>query len=163
MGIARIVSWQVINDFGGRSGAKTPQALEVVSQRRAAQVCSVTTTQHVLRFLSRVAQFPKERNLALTTETYANASPDTVGPKLTRSVLDRDVFLVKEHAGLFKASSNYDVFDPETGEVILECREPKLGWLTRILRFTDYKRMTPFDVHLTTPAGEPVVRVSRGI
>ena len=56
-------------------------------------------------------------------------------------VLNRNVFLVKEHVGMFKAASNYDIYDPETGGVILECREEKLGILTKILRFTDYKRM----------------------
>lgn len=78
-------------------------------------------------------------------------------------VLDRNLFLVKEHVGLFKASSNYDILDPDTGEVILQCREPHLGLFTKMLRFTKYKRMTPFDVHVTTPSGELVVQVSRGV
>lgn len=79
------------------------------------------------------------------------------------SVLNRNVYLVKEHVGFFKSASNYDVFDPETGEAILWCREPNLGPLTKIMRFTDYKTMTPFDVHVTTPSGDPVLRVQRGI
>jgi uncharacterized protein YxjI len=70
--------------------------------------------------------------------------------------------LVKEHVGLFKAASNYDVFDPASGEKVLECREPNLSWITKSLRFTDYKRMTPFDVHVTDPTGELVVEVKRG-
>ena len=78
-------------------------------------------------------------------------------------VLNRNLYLVKEHVGLFKAASNYDVFDPETGAEILQCREPHLGMFTRMLRFTDYKRNTPFDIHVTTPAGEPVLRVKRGV
>lgn len=77
--------------------------------------------------------------------------------------LDRNLFLIKEHVGLLKASSNYDICDPETGDVILHCREPNLGMLTKLLRFTDYKRMTPFDVEITTPTGELLVQVSRGI
>jgi len=81
----------------------------------------------------------------------------------SNDVLNRNVFLVKEHVGLFKASSNYDVYDPDTGEVILECREPNLGMFTKLVRFTDYKRMTPFEVHITTPGGQPVLQVSRGI
>jgi uncharacterized protein YxjI len=71
--------------------------------------------------------------------------------------------LVKEHVGLFKAASNYDVFDLATGEKLLECREPNLGWIVKSLRFTDYKRMTPFDVHVTDPNGELIVRVTRGL
>lgn len=78
-------------------------------------------------------------------------------------ILNNNTFFVKEHAGVFKAANNYDILDPETGEVILLCREEKLGFLTKILRFTDYKRMTPFDVEIKTPQGESVVRVKRGI
>ncbi|MEW4527217.1 phospholipid scramblase-related protein [Maioricimonas sp. JC845] len=77
--------------------------------------------------------------------------------------LQRNTFLVKEHVGMFKAASNYDVFDPETGEEVLHCREPRLGTLTKLLRFTDYKTMTPFDIHVTTPSGEPVLGVQRGV
>jgi uncharacterized protein YxjI len=77
--------------------------------------------------------------------------------------LRHNLYLVKEHAGLFKAANNYDVFDPETGEELLECREPHLGFLTKMLRFTDYKRNTPFDIVVTTPSGDPVLRVRRGV
>lgn len=78
-------------------------------------------------------------------------------------ILKRNVFFVKEHVGLFKAANNFDILDPETGQVIIECREESLGLLTRLLRFTDYKRMTPFDIWLRTPDGQLVVRVKRGI
>jgi uncharacterized protein YxjI len=77
--------------------------------------------------------------------------------------LQQNLFLVKEHVGFFKAANNYDVYDPATGEIILECREPHLGMFTKMLRFTDYKRMTPFDIRVTTPEGEPVVSVRRGV
>lgn len=77
--------------------------------------------------------------------------------------LNRNLFLVKEHVGLFKAANNFDVFDPESGEEILHCREDNLGFCTRLLRFSDYKRRTPFDVEVRTPSGEPVVRIQRGI
>ena len=78
-------------------------------------------------------------------------------------VLDRNLFFVKEHLGIFKAANNYDIFDPESNELILECREPNLGVITKMLRFTDYKTMTPFDVVISTPGGQQVVRVSRGV
>jgi len=78
-------------------------------------------------------------------------------------VLNQNLFLVKEHIGLFKAASNYDVYDPTTGEMILQCREPHLGMLTKMLRFTDFKTMTPFDIRVTTPDGSPVLQVSRGM
>jgi len=79
------------------------------------------------------------------------------------AALDRNLFFVREHLGIFKAANNYDILDPETGEEVLHCREPVLGTVTKMLRFTDYKRMTPFDVRVTTPDGDPVLAVTRGV
>jgi uncharacterized protein YxjI len=79
------------------------------------------------------------------------------------AVLDRNQFFVKEHLGIFKAANNFDILDPESGQVILECREPNLGMLTKVLRFTDYKRMTPFDVQITQPSGALLLSVRRGV
>ncbi len=78
-------------------------------------------------------------------------------------VLKRNVFLVKEHLGIFKAANNYDIYDPQSGAIILECREERLGAITKLLRFTDYKRMTPFDIQVKTPDGSQIVRVTRGV
>lgn len=78
-------------------------------------------------------------------------------------LLNRNLYLVKEHVGMFKAANNYDIYDPETGAEIMECREEKLGIFTKILRFTDYKRMTPFDIQIKTPDGQQLVRVKRGV
>lgn len=78
-------------------------------------------------------------------------------------VLDRNLFFVREHVGMLKAANNYDILDPDSGAEVLHCREPNLGLLTKLLRFTDYKRMTPFDVHVTTPDGRPVLHVTRGV
>lgn len=78
-------------------------------------------------------------------------------------VLDRNVFLVKEQVGMFRAASNYDVFDPTSGEAILQCREDRLGFFTRLFRFTDYRRMMPFHLDVTTPSGEPVLSVKRPV
>lgn len=78
-------------------------------------------------------------------------------------VLNRNIFLVKEHVGLFKAANNYDIYDPQTGNIIMECREERLGIITKILRFTDLKRNTPFDIQIRTPDGSQVVRITRGV
>ncbi len=51
--------------------------------------------------------------------------------------LTGNVYLVKEHVGAFKAANNYDIYDPETGEMIMLCREDRLWLFTRILRFTE--------------------------
>lgn len=77
--------------------------------------------------------------------------------------LNNDLFFVKEHIGMFKAANNYDIYDPNTGQIILECREPNLGFFTKMFRFTDYKRTTPFEVIISTPTGEQVLKVTRGI
>lgn len=79
------------------------------------------------------------------------------------AALRENLYLVKEHVGLFKAANNFDIFDPTSGRKVLECREPNLGFFTKLLRFTDYKRMTPFDVRITTPEGRKVLTVKRGI
>ena len=78
-------------------------------------------------------------------------------------VLRKNVFLVKEHVGMFRAANNYDIYDPQTGDIIMECREERLGILTKLLRFTDYKRNTPFDIQVRTPDGKQVLRITRGI
>jgi hypothetical protein len=77
-------------------------------------------------------------------------------------VLNRNLFFVKEHVGFFKAASNYDILDPQTNQVIMECREERLGVFTKLLRFTDYKRNTPFDIQIRTPDGAPVLSAQRG-
>jgi uncharacterized protein YxjI len=79
------------------------------------------------------------------------------------SILNRNLFFIKEHVGIFKAANNYDIFDPQTQEMLLTCREEKLGIFTKIFRFTDYKRMTPFNIEVKTAQGEKVLTVTRGI
>jgi len=79
------------------------------------------------------------------------------------AALQRNVYFVKEHTGIFKAANNFDILDPETGQILLECREENLGMFTKALRFTDYKRMTPFDVRIKKPGGPTLIRVSRGV
>ena len=64
---------------------------------------------------------------------------------------------------MFKAANNYDILDPETQEIVLLCREEKLGFFTKIFRFTDYKRMTPFNVVIKSAEGEKVISIKRGV
>jgi hypothetical protein len=79
------------------------------------------------------------------------------------AALNRNLFFVKEHTGVFKAANNYDIHDPNSQEVILHCREENLGFFSKILRFTDYKRMTPFHIEIRTPMGEKLLTVKRGV
>ncbi|MBC7494440.1 MAG: RNAase [Flavobacterium sp.] len=78
------------------------------------------------------------------------------------AILNKNLFLIKEKIGIFKASNNYDIFDPQNNATLLICREPNLGFFTKIFRFTDYKRMTPFNVVISTPEGKPIISVKRG-
>lgn len=78
-------------------------------------------------------------------------------------ILNQNLFFVKEHVGMFKAANNYDIYKPEDQDIIMTCREEKLGFFTKILRFTDYKRMTPFHIEIKTPSGEKVITVKRGV
>lgn len=77
--------------------------------------------------------------------------------------LNQNLFFVKEHVGMFKAANNYDIYNPENQDLIMNCRENKLGFFTKLLRFTDYKRMTPFNVEVTTPSGEKILTVKRRV
>jgi len=64
---------------------------------------------------------------------------------------------------MFKASAAFDILDPQSGRLVMQCREEHLGYFTKVLRFTDYKRMTPFDITVRTPDGALVVQVKRGV
>ena len=76
---------------------------------------------------------------------------------------NNDTFAVKEKIGIFKAANSYDFFHPESGELLMQSTEEDLGIFTKILRFTDFKTFTPFDVTVRDGAGRRVIRVSRGI
>lgn len=77
--------------------------------------------------------------------------------------LNRNLFFVKEHVKVFKAANSFDVYDPDTKQIILQAREERLGFFTKMFRFTDYKRMTPFEIDIKTPEGKTVLIVKRGV
>jgi uncharacterized protein YxjI len=79
------------------------------------------------------------------------------------SALNQNLFFIKEHTGVFKASNSYDIYNPANQEKVMLCREENLGFFTKMFRFTDYKRMTPFDIQIKTVAGEKVLNVKRGV
>jgi len=78
-------------------------------------------------------------------------------------ILSRNVYLIKEKVGMFKAANNYDVLDPNSQEILMTCREDRLGFLTKMFRFSDYKTKTPFEIEIRTSAGDKVLTVKRGI
>ena len=76
--------------------------------------------------------------------------------------LNRNLFFVKEHTGIFKSANNFDIHDPETREIIMECREPNLGFFTKMFRFTKYKTNTPFEVVISAN-GSKLITIKRGV
>lgn len=78
------------------------------------------------------------------------------------ALLKQNLFFIKEHVGVFKAANNFDIYNPDTKELLMNCREEQLGFLTKMFRFTDYKRMTPFHIEIKSAKGEPVLEVKRG-
>jgi len=79
------------------------------------------------------------------------------------SALNKNLFLVKEHVRMFKASNAFDIFDPDTKQMVLECREANLGFFTKMFRFTDAKRMTAFNMEIKSVDGQKLLTVRRGV
>lgn len=79
------------------------------------------------------------------------------------AILNQNLFFIKEHVGMFKASNSYDIYDPKNKELMMTCREENLGIFTKLFRFTGYKRLTPFHVVVKTATGEQVLTVKRNI
>ena len=51
----------------------------------------------------------------------------------------------------------------ESQQTLLECREPNLGFITKVFRFTKYKTQTPFEIEVKDGLGQAVLRLSRGV
>lgn len=77
-------------------------------------------------------------------------------------ILNRNLFFVKEHVGILKAANHYDIYDPETQQMILHCREKNMGFFTKMFRFTKYKKITPFEIDIKTVSGETVITCKKG-
>ena len=78
------------------------------------------------------------------------------------SLLQRNSFFIKEHLGMFKLSNNYDVYDSNRKEIILNCREQKASQLTKLFRFDkSTKIFTPFNLKITTSLGSSLLSVKK--
>ena len=77
--------------------------------------------------------------------------------------LSRNEYLVEEHSGLLKSAFDFDIRDPESGDVLFHCREKELCRITRILRYSELKRTTPFELCVSTPDDQLVMTVARGV
>ena len=80
------------------------------------------------------------------------------------SILEKNLYLFKEHVGFLKAHNNYDIYDPENKEMILHCREKNLNILYKIIRIfkRDFKRMTPFEIEVRGLSGKKILKVKKG-
>ena len=79
------------------------------------------------------------------------------------SILEKNLYLFKEHVGFLKAHNNYDIYDPESKEMILHCREKNLNAFYKIVRlFRNYKRMTPFEIEIKGLDGKKILKVKKG-
>jgi hypothetical protein len=47
------------------------------------------------------------------------------------SILNQNLFFIKEHVGMFKAANNYDIHNHESQEIIMNCREEKLSFFPK--------------------------------
>ena len=82
-------------------------------------------------------------------------------------ILNRNLFFVRSavKSSEVKTSDKLDIYDPQTRQLLLECREPELGFITKAARFIGgrHDHGTKFDFIARQPGeGKPVLRVSRG-
>ena len=66
---------------------------------------------------------------------------------------------------MLKASNNYDVYDPQTKEIILHCREKNLNPFYKIIRLliTELKSMTPFEIEISGLDGKKIIKLKKGL
>lgn len=74
-------------------------------------------------------------------------------------VLNRNAFLLAQQAD-WKGAGNYNIHDPESGELLLECREDNLNVAISALR-DFHPKLTPFKVQIRLPTGQSLLLVSR--
>jgi len=82
-------------------------------------------------------------------------------------ILNRNLFFIKNAVEKreVKTSDKLDVYDPESRQILLECREPDIGVLTKTARFFGGKhdKGTKFNLVANIPTSkEQVLRIVRG-
>jgi hypothetical protein len=83
------------------------------------------------------------------------------------NILNRNLFFVKNAVAKreAKTSDKLDVYDPESRQILLECREPNIGVLTKIARLIGgrHDEGTAFNFVASIPnSKEQVLRIVRG-
>lgn len=82
-------------------------------------------------------------------------------------VLNRNLFFVKNavERSEAKTADKLDVYDPESRQILLECREPDIGALTKVARLIGgrHDEGTEFNFVVSIPGShEQVLRIARG-
>jgi hypothetical protein len=82
-------------------------------------------------------------------------------------ILNRNLFFVKNAVKRLEAKTadKLDVYDPESRQILLECREPDIGALTKIARLCGgrHDTGTGFNLVASIPGSkEQVLRIARG-
>lgn len=72
-------------------------------------------------------------------------------------------FMVEEQGGWLRSRFAFNVLDPASGVVLLQCREGTIGLVTRLFRLTNYRGATPFDLQVNLAGGARLMRIRRGI
>ncbi|MDX1967960.1 MAG: phospholipid scramblase-related protein [Planctomycetaceae bacterium] len=79
------------------------------------------------------------------------------------ALLDLSTFLIKEHAGVFKLTDRYDIFDPQTNEKV-GFAEEQPGAVVTYLRLLVNKQLMPTKVVVTDAEGDEILfTIRRGV
>jgi len=75
-------------------------------------------------------------------------------------MLNRTTYLIKEQVAFLKLTDRYDIYAPETGQLIGFARE-QIGWFMRLLRLLVNKHMLPTRVEIFEREGTPALLAIR--
>ena len=80
------------------------------------------------------------------------------------AILEKKLFLFKEHVGVLKIANHYDVYDPSSKKIILHCREVNINPFTTLLRilFRPYKFIAPFEISIKDLEGNEILKIKKG-
>ena len=76
-------------------------------------------------------------------------------------MLDGDTFLVKERVGALKLADRYDIFDPETQQVVATAMEEPPAWAKYLRLVLSAKQLLPTCVHVRDGSDELLFSIRR--
>jgi hypothetical protein len=71
-------------------------------------------------------------------------------------------YLINEQNAFYGIANNFDVYNAESSDLMLNCREENLGFFTKLLRYTKCKMMTPLYLDISSVITEPLLCLRRG-